>query len=158
MFVFHRKYDYILSIGTNCFVALHAKKYGLRKMSAPLDWVTGTDFDGVCRLIIDRFNGFLEKEDLYPYIHGKSETFRSKKTGLIFVHDFMPNVAFDDAFNAAKEKYARRIERFFNLLRSKKNVLLIYMSSEKGLADGKAVIETASGVLNDATLCCESGG
>ena len=89
----------IIPIGVDCGMADFLKKYNLRNMSFPFDW--NVTYNGVSECIKDDFKFFTEPLND-----------RINKYDVYFHHDF-ENI---NVFEQEKEKYARRCQRFMNLL------------------------------------------
>jgi hypothetical protein len=89
----------IIPIGVDCGMAGFCKKYNLRTMSLPFDWVV--TYNGVSECIEDNFKRFTEplNNNINEY-----DTF--------FLHDFENKYL----FNKDNEKYIRRCQRFVNIL------------------------------------------
>lgn len=91
----------IIPIGVDCGMADFLKKYNLRNMSFPFDW--NVTYNGVSECIKDEFKFFTE-----PLIN------RINQYDVYFHHDFENK----NVFEQEKEKYARRCQRFMNLLKT----------------------------------------
>ena len=90
----------IIPIGVDCGVADFLKRYNLRHVSSPFDWVV--TYNGVSACIDDGFKHFIP-----------ISTDRINKYNIYFHHDFAP-----ETYAADKVKYNRRIERFKSMLES----------------------------------------
>ncbi len=129
------KYDFVCSIGENCATAAYLKMCCLRDASYPFDWVAGMPMQLRVDMLLNGFQGFLEKEnlvpeDFYPFGQDKEtgtpvKTYRDKYTNVIFVHDFTDPIPFDEAFPKVKAKYDRRITRLLKKIQDSKQILLI---------------------------------
>lgn len=134
------KYDIIYSVGMDCACALYMNKASIRKCSGPFDWLTGVDFNIRMELILNNFEEFFNKEDFVflpkskdPNIGTDEECdyYQNMKTGFYFYHDFVID-KFEECFEDVKNKYIRRIDRFYKNIKSSKKVLFIYLThSEK---------------------------
>lgn len=132
-----------ISLGDNCAVAYHLSQLGLRQTAFPFDWMLSPKLCEIVNLIDNNFDDLFNVEHLefknysdnFPYIEGdnwveeKSTTrrVRNKKYKVDFVHDFHNT----DACNIEEvcQKYTRRIERFYNLMRNSHIVKKIYRIS-----------------------------
>lgn len=115
---------------------MYLNKTKLRTTSGPFDWLTNADFETRINLILNDFKDFLNKEDLKPlqkdpnFINDdNNDYYENTRTSFYFYHDFPVNQDFDLAFEDAKEKYERRIERFLSNLKTKKRILLVWFST-----------------------------
>ena len=130
-----KKYNIIYSIGQDCACATYMKKARIRCCSGPLDWLTNTGFENRINLILNDFENFFIKEDFkvmpkptaFP-ADKDNEYYENKKTGLYFWHDFPASVDFETIFPLVKEKYNKRIKRFYDNIANEEKVLLIYFS------------------------------
>jgi hypothetical protein len=96
----------IIPIGVDCGMAMFCKKYNLRNLSFPFDWVVS--YNGVSNCIDDNFTYFI------PQINEKLNNY-----DMFFTHDFAI-----DTFSEDKIKYTRRYNRFINILKtSKENII-----------------------------------
>ena len=125
--LFDTKFDLVISLGENCGGALHMRRSGLRQASYPLDWLAGSTFEKRVQLLLNRFSGFLEPENLR--ISGNNDFHAyvdDAETGFSFVHDFEQGVPLEKALPPVKEKYNRRIARLYRDVAEKQNVLFIW--------------------------------
>lgn len=148
------KYDLILSIGEDCACAQYLNLTGLRLASFPFDWITLCPFETRINLIINDFENFFNKEDFYKleknpdtYNDDKCDYYQNKRYLINYYHDFRTHTDFEKEFDVFKEKYERRIERFYTKVNNSKNVLFVWLSRDKILQDN--VIIEAYKMLND---------
>ncbi len=127
-----KKYDIIYSIGECCAAATYLRKYKLRLAAGPFDWVTGTGLESRFDLLMNNMEGFCEKEDFEPIEpfdeKGGHYPYYNKNTHLKFLHDFPRGQSLDESFQGVKDKYERRIKKFYKNIRKCKNVLLIWIN------------------------------
>lgn len=135
-------YDVIISLGFHCATASQLEKRRLRRGSLPFDWIlqSNPDFlDDVSHFISTDFTDFLGHEDLTPVPSLPEEEFtayKSTKYEITFFHDFKGNIfssnqsANKKFFNQVKDKYERRIKRFFEYLNNSENVLLAFTHNQ----------------------------
>lgn len=109
-------YSHIISLGFFCSTALEIERYGLRDYSYPFDWVITHGFSTIIGLIESNFEGFLDEEDLYQRETVKS-TYRNIRKNITFVHDFDSFHSLDEQIDRVKEKYSRRIKRFYDSIK-----------------------------------------
>ncbi len=109
------KYKNIVSLGCFCSPAMEFKRIERRKFSLPFDWLITLDFSSVLKLIDNGFKGFLEYDDLYQ-VKVYPSRYRNVKYSIDFYHDFLPTKSLDKQFNTVKEKYERRINRFYKII------------------------------------------
>lgn len=129
------KYDIIYSIGHDCACSMYLKKHRLRVVSGPLDWLTSVPAHMRFDMILNDFDGFMNMRDFEfvekdPNIFNdeKCDYYKNKRTGLYFYHDFAAGVPLSQSFGAVAEKYKRRIDRFYENIRDKQRVLLVWFS------------------------------
>ncbi|WP_172136085.1 DUF1796 family putative cysteine peptidase [Adlercreutzia sp. ZJ473] len=106
-----RKFEHIVSLGYFCSVALELERFGLRDTSGPFDWVI-SPWWGVCQLMNDGFSD-LFMPDLFEQDPTIPEHYRNAKYGIAFYHDFDRWRPFGDQLPMVRDKYVRRIERFY---------------------------------------------
>lgn len=114
-----------ISLGYFCSVAMELEKMGLRTESSPFDWLI-SDFDGVIRAIQNEFCDFLE----YTYMEQSKDIhkhYRNKKYGFKFFHDFNEYIPLEKQLPVVREKYDRRIKRFYKTI-SEPTVFVRYIS------------------------------
>ena len=130
------RYDFVCSIGSDCGCAGHLVRNRLRRASYPLDWV-GTWYNGivgVARLVESDFSGFLSLENLrrepnppraaqddhdHDYYHDVG-------LSVDFAHDFPLDIPVGEAYPKVREKYERRIRRFYETMRASRRTLFVY--------------------------------
>ena len=130
------EYDFIFSIGENCFCADILNKNKLRITSSPFDWLTPnrdyskTNMISNLQIINNKFKDFLIKDN-FIYI-GDSvkdgvKMYLNNNTNLFYNHDFFIDNKFEDDYIKMKETYQRRIERLLTELESDKKNLMVYI-------------------------------
>lgn len=136
-----KKYDVIFSLGTDCSCAGYMKKNNLRSFSGPFDWLTHASFAVHMDLILSDFKGFMNIEDFLPLekdaaaLDNNCDYYENRKTGFYFFHDFKKDIPLETAFPTIKEKYNRRINRFYEQLKTNEKVLLIWFSHYESVSD-----------------------
>lgn len=126
-----KEYDIIYSLGASCACAGYMKQHNLRSFSGPFDWLTNAPFEVNTDLILNDFKDFCNFEDFVPYDRNDGiiydcDSYSNKKTNLLFFHDFKKEVPFSEIFPSVKEKYERRIARFYERIKNSSKVLLIW--------------------------------
>ena len=129
------KYDIVYSIGHDCACIMYQKKHRLRVVSGPLDWLTSVPAHMRFHMILNDFAGFMNMDDFVfvdkdPNIvnDDKCDYYQNTRTGLYFYHDFAAGAPLAESFAGVAEKYKRRIERFYQNIREKPRVLLVWFS------------------------------
>lgn len=123
-----KKYDLILPFGEACHTAHTLRKLKFRTMSCPFDWMYGSNFEGRFKIILNKFEGFFNKEDLeFTRIDTQCDEYINKRTQLYFNHDFPQGVDFNEYYPIVAKKYERRISRVLEILNKKSSVLLLYI-------------------------------
>lgn len=148
-------YDLYVSIGAVCSCTSTLRASNLQFFSYPFDWIGGCTVLERTELIVNGFEGWLNKEDLEFYTtYGEpynKDVYKNKKLGLNFVHDFPAKCNFDEYYPKVKEKYDRRINRLIKMLEDAESVLFVYIdvpyakpeeeTSDKMLLDSIEVFE-----------------
>lgn len=127
-----KSYDLIFSIGEACSCSISLRNAGLQNYSYPLDWLFGSDFIGRCQLLSDKFNNFIDKDDLefvYSERSAKCEAYHNKKNDLTFNHDFIIGIPFEEIYPEVLSKYKRRINRLLNKISCAKRTLIVYIEA-----------------------------
>lgn len=130
------KYDFIFSIGENCFCADILNKNKLRITSSPFDWLTPnrdyskTNMISNLQIINNKFKDFLIKDN-FIYI-GDSvkdgvKMYLNNNAKLFHNHDFFIGNEFEEDYIKMKDTYLKRIERLLNELKSDKKILMVYI-------------------------------
>lgn len=130
------KYDFVCSIGCDCGCAWHLIDNRLRTASYPFDWI-GTwtiGMTGVAELVDRDFEGFLKMENLRkaanpprgPHDDHEHDYYRDLVVGMDFAHDFLTDVPLEETYPAVRDKFDRRIDRFYRSLRKSRRTLLVY--------------------------------
>ena len=140
MKIFRNEYNLIYSLGRDCACATYMSRFGLRTCSGPFDWLTmpltmDTDFQRRVELILTDFNSFWNPEDFRflpkdPKVFNdeKCDYYENIKTGFWFFHDFPKGIPFEESLPKVREKYQRRIARFYREIHKHKRVLLIWFN------------------------------
>ena len=134
------EYDFIFSIGENCFCANILNKNNLRTTSSPFDWLTPnrdyskTNMISNLQIINDKFKDFLIKDN-FIYI-GDSvkygvKIYLNNNAKLFHNHDFFIGNEFEEDYIKMKDTYLKRIERLLNELKSDKKILMAYIEHYK---------------------------
>ena len=148
------KYDIIYSLGQDCACAMYMIKHNLRSCSGPFDWLTNSDFSTRCELILNNFNNFLNIEDFEfmeknPKIFNdeKCDYYKNKKTNFAFFHDFPTGIDIKESLPAVKEKYDRRIKRFYDNIKNNNKILFIYFS-QTTITDDETILKYSKEICN----------
>lgn len=118
-----RNYNAIFSLGQNCWTSTWLQRNKLRPFSGVVDWMFTPCLKDVNRLLNNRFQNFLELQNL-SYIRHTPANFgtlviRDTFYNIDSAHDFSANLNSPHEFPqypAVKEKFSRRIERFLKSL------------------------------------------
>lgn len=117
----------IVSLGYFCSVAIDLEKMGLRNYSLPFDWVVSSHFCFVLEAIKNRFSNLFLPSLLYQS-KVNLKVYRNKKYMIDFYHDFNDFQPLDKQLPFIKEKYERRIERFYETI-TKPTLFIRYVCS-----------------------------
>lgn len=121
-------YSHFISLGYFCSVASELERIGLRSVSSPFDWCI-SDFKGVILAIEQEFEGFLDCSNLMQNSE-RHEIYYNEKYNLLFYHDFDKYIPLEKQIKKVKDKYDRRIKRFYeNILEP--TLFIRYISDEK---------------------------
>lgn len=130
-----------ISLGKDCCMAYHLQRLGKKKNTYPFDWLLIKNLDTVYSLIEDDFIDFLNPNYL-QYKNNVRESFlvtdneiekdvslmrvTNTKYKIHFLHDFEST----DELEKVVEKYNRRINRFYEIMRDQNTIKhLFYLSS-----------------------------
>lgn len=124
---FEGEYKHIISLGYFCSTALEIERFGYRDGSYPFDWVLSHDFTKVLELIK---TGFADLFDTAFFCQRKAmpSAYENVKYDIVFIHDFLAHKSFDGQIPHVKEKYQRRIERFYKSI-SEPTIFIRYIRS-----------------------------
>ncbi len=135
-------YDIIYSLGTDCSCAIYLTKCFLRSSSGPFDWLTHASFETRAQLIVNGFEGFLDKDQLVLLPKDENisndahcDYYHHLKTDFYHYHDFRAGVPLEEQLAGVQEKYNRRIERFYESLKAADSSLLVYFSHYSQTSD-----------------------
>ena len=142
-----KKYNIIYSLGRDCACAMYMKKAQIRQCSGPLDWLTSGNFSDRMDLLLSDFKDFMNPNYFCPLKKNENmfnddacDYYENFKVKTYFFHDFPVGVPFDVSFPQVKQKYERRISRFWENIKKNKNVLLIWFFHGKE-TDDKEIIK-----------------
>ena len=134
------EYDFIFSIGENCFCADILNKNKLRITSSPFDWLTPNrdyckeNIISNLNIINNKFKDFLRKDD-FIYLGDAKESgvkiYLNNNAKLFHNHDFFIGNEFEEDYIKMKDTYLKRIERLLNELKSDKKILMAYIEHYK---------------------------
>lgn len=154
-----RSYDVVVGLGSWCGVATELKHHNLRRFSGPFDWVTTPSLSDINRLLKNRFEGFMEMENMKFVNYSKfainsdtdHEVVTEKQTYIIMDtkyniaswHDFpvIPNQSWQADYPSYKEKLNRRINRFLEKINNSKFTLFVrYNTSKSEAAELRSIL------------------
>jgi len=126
-----KKYDFIFGTGGSCRCSMGLREAGLQLLSFPYDWNPGPDFVCRCEYLADGFPNWIDRDLLELTNPEEKENhlhYRNVKTGFTFIHDFHAKHIFDEQYPLVKERYERRIARFFNQIERSSKILVIWVN------------------------------
>lgn len=132
-----KQYKHFISLGYFCSVALELDRVGLRSCSYPFDWCIA-DLKGELDAVENHFADFLEYNFLFQSDNSR-ELYCNKRYNLWFYHDFDKYKPLKNQLPGIKEKYSRRIERFYKDIQEP--TLFVKYISEEALNDEKKSTE-----------------
>jgi len=122
--ILEQPYDALINLGGECQVAYQMRLHGIRSESLPFDWII-TPFESLVKIVQERFENFLKKENLVFIENEKEKYVFDTYYGIRFLHDFKLQPDFIKDYDRIQQTYARRIERFLELLQKSKHALFI---------------------------------
>lgn len=130
-------YDLAIPLGEACSATETLREAGLQYLSFPYDWLANAEVDTErakhdlvtrAKTVANRFPAWIKKENLSFLAstpQNRKDVYIDKNLGLIFNHDFLSGVPFDEMFEKVKSRYQKRITRLLELLTGAKRVLLV---------------------------------
>ncbi|WP_179884317.1 DUF1796 family putative cysteine peptidase [Bacillus toyonensis] len=124
-------YDAIFSLGNQCFVANKLHQYNLRLYAGVIDWMISLSLQGVTKLLQNRFESFMEKENMIfsgYHDYGTKLLLKDTKYDIASAHDFLVTENTPEnwsTYSNFKIKIDRRIQRFLNKLNTCNNILFV---------------------------------
>lgn len=131
----------IINLGNNCVIALILNLLNLRIESLPFDWIIVDTFKNLINIFEDNFNNFINLDllkiktkgvmanpEIFKNTSVKTEptnNYINKKFNIEFMHDFPSNKDINEVYSDIYNKYKRRIERMFNILRGDELITFI---------------------------------
>jgi hypothetical protein len=120
----------IISLGNACAIAYQLKRYNLRNIAYPFDWLKILKWEDLNKAIENEFDNFFLRDNFkFKYFSDKfpqeerGVTHIYENNGILFCHDF--NEDFEVSFKKYVDKYKRRIYRFYELIHSDKEIHFI---------------------------------
>jgi len=119
----------VISLGYRCQPAMQLRFYTIRSVAYPCDWLI-LPFESLYALLQNDFFGFMDKANLElrlnyfytdddgQYVDKKYSHIWEKKYNVLLRHDFKYDSSFLKAYESIKNKYDRRIRRFYTTLAS----------------------------------------
>ena len=152
-----RYYDAIISLGEDCYTSMALRYCHLQDYTLPFDWCRGilpgkSTLGGIpvkVDLICNDFKDYFNIEDFDNQGPNPKEIDYwhlccvNRKTGLRYRHDFPSDKEFAESFPEIKEKYDRRVERFYNLVTHSDKILFVFMSRTSDYPNEKLVEQCA---------------
>lgn len=127
---FEGKYHATFSLGDLCLTSIQLERNGLRSFSGVLDWVGSPKLSTVNELLRNRFDGFMERNNLKCIGNAGEKLYLVEETKykIYSNHDFY--VAQNDpelleSYPEVKTKYDRRVERFLEKADSGNRLLFV---------------------------------
>lgn len=132
-------YDDVISLGQNCYTAIHLRKYGLRKYAGPLDWFVSPDLSSINKLLKNNFIDFMDLKNMHALpdknvlFHDGviqpvySHIIKDTKYNVTSYHDF-PIISNKDWFityQDFKQKLDRRIDNFYKRMQNSQSILFV---------------------------------
>lgn len=131
----YSNFENYISLGSFCDVAGDLEKLGLRNQSSPFDWGISS-FPEIIQLIENRFSDFMNIDNLYQDSNNRGH-YKDKKYNFYFFHDFKSYESLEKQYPRVKEKYNKRIGRFYKSIQ-KPTLFFRYISSEPKVSVSKS--------------------
>ena len=127
-----KTYDFIFSLGASCAVSQSLRDAGLQFASFPFDWIGSPGLLRSVDMVESRFGGWFEKGDLKLWDVRHEEgavqrVYKNVRTGFGFPHEFTNAFTFEAGYEKTREKYLRRIDRFYRAVGSASRALGVYL-------------------------------
>lgn len=135
------KYEHIVSLGHFCSPAEEFMRIHRRKFSLPFDWLITRDLSSVITLINNQFEDFLSDDFMYQ-LSDHPQYYRNTKWNIDFYHDFSPIKSYDSQIEIVRNKYKKRICRFYATIREP-TLFVRYISSR----DYEYISNNISGII-----------
>ena len=124
------KYDGIFSLGHLCLASIQLQKNNLRPYSGVLDWMGSPNLSDVNRLLMNRFAGFMELENLRVVGDASEEMLLVSDDvyNILSNHDFAKaqnTYTHLAAYPEVKQKFDRRIQRFLEMMDRSRRILFV---------------------------------
>lgn len=109
-----------ISLGSDCSIAYHLQKHGLRSFSFPFDWILSPKIEKCIE------NDFIDLFDSSNYIEKNSKSFtplldedwnEEKENNIKIYHSIYKFTFLHDTFIDLIEKYKRRVNRFYKMMK-----------------------------------------
>lgn len=146
-----KKYDFIVGFGEDCACSMYLRKNNLQFKSYPFDWLTNASFDVRLNLIINDFKNFLNIEDIKflpktddVYDDVDCDYYENLRNGFYYFHEFPLGCKPENVIEEIKEKYNRRIKRFYKKIEESEKMLFVWLSHLKDTPDDLII-----GLAND---------
>lgn len=121
-----KKYDLFIPCGSYCATAFNLKANGLRTASYPFDWVAGMTLGKSTAYMLNHFENFLNKKKMSVCCEDNNFLILKNENDISFNHDFLKKIPFDEMFEHTRKKYNRRIERFYQNIKSAASVCFLH--------------------------------
>jgi len=149
-----RTHDLAFGLGAACACSKCLRDAHLQFASFPFDWISGGTARVRAKLIAERFDGWLEKDDFVYGGHNTSNglgIFTNRRTGFNHLHDFA-DAPLEESYETVVEKFHRREARLLRLLATARKVLVVCVDTTN--PDGEPSSYVAPGELAEvrATL------
>lgn len=127
-----KEYDFIFSLGFSCGCTQAMRMAALQFASYPLDWLGTPSLDNSVKVLESGFESWMDYDDmrLVDVSHGAgfcTRIYLNEKTKLGYSHEFSDFDRFENTYPGVSSTYARRVDRFLELFRSRKRILAVYL-------------------------------
>lgn len=142
-----RVFDLVVPLGIGCIAASQLKFRGLRIASFPFDWATSAmDGNRLMRPVLSLENHFADwlKPENLDWERGAAAgrlglhfPVYDKGTDYVFLHDFRTATKDKQEIEIVRAKYARRIQRLYDMLERAKSVLFVFVGHDDEISEPK---------------------
>lgn len=148
-----KEYDLAFGMGFSCGASTALRAAGLQYASFPFDWLSVPSVLSAARLVESDFVNWFDAEDLelrdvvrkgWMY----ARVYRNRRTRFGFPHDFGGNDDFSACYPRVRDKYERRIRRFYESMRKSRRVLVVCLELPVGEPEPRADLVEARRILS----------
>jgi len=129
-----RKFDLAFAMGASCYASQVLRDTGRQFASFPFDWIGQPPLLEHVEIMCSGFYDFIRLDALerHPEMDLKRHIcYWDRRTKMVYMHDFSRGATLSEEFPVIAVKYKRRIDRFLELVRRSKTVLVFWLADER---------------------------